>query len=355
MAELRRGREPHWDLVICHWSLEGVPVREITYKQAIQEALREEMRRDERVFLMGEDIGVYGGAFGVTLGFLEEFGKDRVRDTPISELGIVGAAAGAALLGMRPVVEIMFMDFTTLALDQLANQAAKMRFMFGGKARVPMVLRAPQGAGTGAAAQHSQSLEALFVHFPGLKVAMPSTPADAKGLLKAAIRDDNPVVFIEHKLLYNRKGPVPEGEHVVPLGQADVKRPGRDLTIIAVLGMVPKALAAAETLAGEGIEAEVVDPRSLPPLDEGTILDSARRTGRVLITHEACRTGGVGAEILARIVEGAFDYLDAPVCRLAGRDLPIPYSKELERQVIPQEEDIVREARRLVRGRAHGA
>lgn len=330
-------------------------MREITYKQAIQEALREEMRRDERVFLMGEDIGVYGGAFGVTLGLLEEFGKERVRDTPISELGIVGAAAGAALLGMRPVVEMMFMDFTTLALDQLANQAAKMRFMFGGKACVPMVLRAPQGAGTGAAAQHSQSLEALFVHFPGLKVAMPSTPADAKGLLKAAIRDDNPVVFVEHKLLYNRKGPVPEVEHMVPLGRADVKRPGRDLTIIAVSGMVPKALAAAETLAGEGIEAEVVDPRSLPPLDEATILDSVRRTGRVLITHEACRTGGVGAEILARIVEGAFDYLDAPICRLAGRDLPIPYSKDLERQVIPQEEDIVREARRLVRGRAGGA
>jgi len=235
-----------------------------------------------------------------------------------------------------------------LALDQLANQAAKMRFMFGGKARVPMVFRAPQGAGTGAAAQHSQSLEALFIHFPGLKVVMPSTPADAKGLLKAAIRDDNPVVFIEHKLLYNRKGPVPEGEHLVPLGKAEVKRPGRDLTIIALSAMLPKALAAAEVLAAEGIEAEVLDPRSLAPLDEATILESVRRTNRVLITHEACRTGGVGAEILARIVEGAFDYLDAPVRRLAGRDLPIPYSKELERQVIPQEEDIVREARRLV-------
>jgi pyruvate dehydrogenase E1 component beta subunit len=323
-------------------------VREITHKQAIQEALREEMRRDERVFLLGEDIGVYGGAFGVTLGFLEEFGKERVRDTPISELGIVGAAAGAALLGMRPVVEIMFMDFTTLALDQLANQAAKMRFMFGGKARVPMVLRTPQGAGTGAAAQHSQSLEALFAHFPGLKVAMPSTPADAKGLLKTAIRDDNPVVFIEHKLLYNRKAPVPEGEHVVPLGQADIKRPGRDLTIIAWSAMVPKALAAAEVLAGEGIEAEVLDPRSLVPLDEATILESVRRTGRVLITHEACRTGGFGAEVLARIVEEGFDYLDAPVRRVAGRDLPIPYSKDLERQVIPQEKDILREARRLM-------
>ena len=323
-------------------------MREITYKQAIQEALREEMRRDERVFLLGEDIGVYGGAFGVTLGFVEEFGKERVRDTPISELGIVGAAAGAALMGMRPVVEIMFMDFSTLALDQLANQAAKLRFMFGGKARVPMVLRAPQGAGTGAAAQHSQSLEALFVHFPGLKVAIPSTPADAKGLLKAAIRDDNPVVFIEHKLLYNRKGQVPEGEHLVPLGQAEIKRPGRDLTIVAISNMVPKALEAAETLAAEGIEVEVVDPRTLVPLDEATILDSVRRTGRVLIVHEACRTGGVGAEILSRIVEEGFDYLDAPVRRLAGRDLPIPYSKELERQVIPQAEDIVREVRRLL-------
>jgi pyruvate dehydrogenase E1 component beta subunit len=271
-----------------------------------------------------------------------------VRDTPISELGIVGAAAGAALMGMRPVVEIMFMDFSTLALDQLANQAAKMRFMFGGKARVPMVLRAPQGAGTGAAAQHSQSLEALFVHFPGLKVAMPSTPADAKGLLTAAIRDDNPVVFIEHKLLYNVKGPVPEGEHLVPLGRADVKRPGRDLTLIALSGMVPKALAAAGTLAAEGIEVEVVDPRSLVPLDEATLLDSIRRTGRVLIVHEACRTGGVGAEILARIVEEGFDYLDAPARRLAGRDFPIPYSRELERQVIPQEEDIVREVRGIL-------
>jgi pyruvate dehydrogenase E1 component beta subunit len=323
-------------------------VREITYKQALQEALREEMRRDERVFLMGEDIGVYGGAFGITLGFLEEFGKERVRDTPISELGIVGAAAGAALMGMRPVVEIMFMDFATLALDQLANQAAKMRFLFGGKARVPMVLRAPQGAGTGAAAQHSQSLEALFVHFPGLKVAMPSTPADAKGLLKAAIRDDNPVVFIEHKLLYNCRGPVPDGEHVIPLGRADIKRPGRDLTIIAVSNMVSKALRAAERLAADGIDVEVVDPRTLAPLDDATILDSIRKTGRALIAHEACRTGGVGAEILARIVEEAFDYLDAPVRRLAGRDVPIPYSKELERQVVPQEEDIVREARRML-------
>ncbi|HSB71170.1 MAG TPA: alpha-ketoacid dehydrogenase subunit beta [Candidatus Methylomirabilis sp.] len=327
---------------------------QMTYLEAIREGLWEELERDPNVFLLGEDIGVYGGAFGVTLGFLEEFGKERVRDTPISELGIVGAAAGAALLGLRPVVEIMFMDFSTLALDQLGNQAAKMRFMFGGKARVPMVLRAPQGAGTGAAAQHSQSLEALFVHFPGLKVVMPSTPADAKGLLKAAIRDDNPVVFIEHKLLYNRKGPVPDGEHVVPLGKAEVKRPGRDLTLIAISAMVPKALAAADKLAAEGIEVEVLDPRSLVPLDEETIMDSVRRTGRVLITHEACRTGGVGAEILARIVEGGFDYLDAPIRRLAGRDLPIPYSKELERQVIPQEEDIIREARLLVRGTVDG-
>lgn len=323
-------------------------MREITYKQALQEALREEMRRDERVFLMGEDIGVYGGAFGITLGFLDEFGKERVRDTPISELGIVGAATGAALMGMRPVVEIMFMDFATLALDQLANQAAKMRFMFGGKARVPMVLRAPQGAGTGAAAQHSQSLEALFVHFPGLKVVMPSTPADAKGLLKAAIRDDNPVVFIEHKLLYNRRGPVPEEEYVVPLGRAEIKRCGRDLTVVAVSNMVAKALTAADRLAAEGIDVEVVDPRTLAPLDEATILGSIRKTGRALIAHEACRTGGVGAEILARIVEQGFDYLDAPVRRLAGRDVPIPYSKELERQVIPQEEDIVREARRML-------
>lgn len=326
-------------------------MRELTYAEAIREALRQEMRRDERIFLLGEDLGVYGGAFGVTHGLLEEFGEERVRDTPISEAAIAGAAIGAALTGMRPVAEIMFMDFITIAMEQLVNQGAKLRFMFGGKAKVPLVLRTPAGAGTGAAAQHSQSLEAWLVHVPGLKVVMPSTPYDAKGLLLASIRDDNPVIFVEHKLLYKTKGPVPEGDYTIPLGVADIKREGKDVTIIATSVMVLRALQAAEELAPEGIETEVVDPRTLKPFDAETVNRSVMKTGRALIVHEACTTGGVGAEIAARIAEGAaFDYLDAPIKRLAGLDIPIPYNRTLEYHTVPQVENIVEAARELVEG-----
>jgi len=327
-------------------------MRELSYAEAIREALRQEMQRDERVFIIGEDVGVYGGAFGVTLGLVEEFGEERVIDTPISELGIAGAITGAALMGMRPVGEIMFMDFTTLAMEQLVNQAAKIRFMFGGKAKVPFVLRTPAGSGTGAAAQHSQSLENWFVHVPGLKVVMPSTPYDAKGLLIASIRDDNPVIFIEHKLLYKVKGPVPEEPYTIPLGTAEVKREGRDLTIIATSIMVQRSLEAAQQLAAEGIEVEIIDPRTLKPLDTEPLIRSVMKTGRVLIVHEACKTGGYGGELAAIIAESeAFDYLDAPIIRLAGRDMPIPYNRTLEYHTVPQVENIVQAARDLARGR----
>jgi pyruvate dehydrogenase E1 component beta subunit len=327
-------------------------MRELSYLEAVREALRQEMQRDERVFIIGEDVGVYGGAFGVTLGLVEEFGEERVMDTPISELGIAGAITGAALVGMRPVGEIMFMDFTTIAMEQLVNQAAKMRFMFGGTIEVPFVLRTPAGSGTGAAAQHSQSLENWFVHVPGLKVVMPSTPYDVKGLLLSSIRDDNPVIFVEHKLLYKTKGPVPEEPYTIPLGTAEVKREGRDLTIVATSIMVKRSLEAAEQLAQEGIEAEVVDPRTLKPLDEETIVRSVTKTGRVLIVHEACKTGGYGGE-LAAVIAGseAFDYLDAPIIRLAGRDIPIPYNPNLEYHTVPQVENIIEAARQLAQGR----
>jgi pyruvate/2-oxoglutarate/acetoin dehydrogenase E1 component len=327
-------------------------MRELSYLEAVREALRQEMQRDERVFIIGEDVGVYGGAFGVTLGLVEEFGEERVIDTPISELGIAGAITGAALVGMRPVGEIMFMDFTTIAMEQLVNQAAKMRFMFGGTIEVPFVLRTPAGSGTGAAAQHSQSLENWFVHVPGLKVVMPSTPYDVKGLLLSSIRDDNPVIFVEHKLLYKTKGPVPEEPYTIPLGTAEVKREGRDLTVVATSIMVKRSLEAAEQLTQEGIEAEVVDPRTLKPLDEETIVRSVMKTGRVLIVHEACKTGGYGGE-LAAVIAGseAFDYLDAPIIRLAGRDMPIPYNRNLEYHTVPQVENIVEAARRLAQGR----
>ena len=322
--------------------------REITYLEAVREALAQEMRRDSTVFLLGEDIGVYGGAFGVTGGMLEEFGPERVRDTPISEAAIAGAATGAALMGMRPVMEIMFMDFVTIAMNQLVNQAAKMRFMFGGKASIPLVCRAPAGSGTGAAAQHSQSLEAWFVHAPGIKVVAPSTPADVKGLLIASIRDNNPVIFMEHKLLYRTRGAVPEDLYTVPLAEADIKREGRDLTIVAYSIMVPRALEAAEQLAAEGIEIEVVDPRTLKPLDTETMVRSVSKTGRVLIVHEAPITGGVGAELAAIIADSeAFDYLDAPIRRLAGRNVPIPYNRTLEAAAVPQVDDIVSAARAL--------
>lgn len=326
-------------------------MRELTYAEALREGLRQAMTADPRVFLIGEDIGVYGGAFGVSAGLLQEFGEGRVIDTPISEAGIAGACIGAALTGMRPVGEIQFMDFVTLTMEQLVLQAAKVRFMFGGKASVPMVLRMPGGSGTGAAAQHSESLENWFVHVPGLKVVMPSSPYDAKGLLLAAIDDDNPVIFIEHKLLYKTKGDVPEEAYRLPLSQTRVVREGKHITVVATSVMVSRALAAAEELAKEGIELEVVDPRTLKPLDDAPIITSVMKTGRALIVHEAVEMGGFGGEIAARIVSSeAFDYLDAPVRRLAGLDIPIPYNRELEYHTVPQVESIVREARKLVRG-----
>jgi pyruvate dehydrogenase E1 component beta subunit len=325
-------------------------MREVTYADAIREAMCEEMRRDGKVFLMGEDVGVYGGAFGVSRGMIQEFGEERVRDTPISEAAITGCAVGAAMTGMRPIVEIMFSDFITIGMDQLVNQGAKIRYQFGGQASVPLVLRAAGGCGTGAAEQHCQSVEAWITNVPGLKVVVPSTPCDAKGLLKSAIRDDNPVVFLEQKLLYRTKGTVPEEDYTVPLGRADVKREGRDLSLLTYGRMVARCLQAAERLAGEGIEAEVVDIRSLRPLDREALVASARKTGRVLIVHEACQFGGFGGEIAATIAGSeAFYYLDAPVRRLGGLDVPIPYNPVLEANAVPTEEKILQAARGLVR------
>ncbi|MFF5992987.1 alpha-ketoacid dehydrogenase subunit beta [Prauserella flavalba] len=329
--------------------LDATNTRTLTYAEAVREALGQAMEADERVFLLGEDVGTYGGAFGVTGDLVHRFGEERVRDTPISELGIVGAAVGAALAGMRPIVEIQFSDFTAQAMDQIVNQAAKIHFMLGGAATVPMVLRTPGGSGTGAAAQHSQSLEAWFAHVPGLKVVMPATPADAKGLLLAAIDDPNPVIVLEHKLLYKQSGPVPDGAERVRLGETAVRRTGGDVTIVATGVMVSRALEAAETLASQGIQASVLDPRTLRPLDDQTIVDSVTATGRALLVQEAPKTGGFMAEIAARIVESsAFGHLRAPVARLCGLDVPIPYAPQLERAAVPQVEDIVREASELV-------
>ncbi len=316
-------------------------MREITYAEALKEAMSEEMRRDEKVIFIGEDIGVYGGAFGVSRGMIEEFGEERVRDTPISEAIIIGCAAGAAATGLRPIAEIMFSDFLTFGMDQLVNQAAKNRFQFGGQAMVPMVVRTPEGSGTGAAEQHSQSPEAWFCNIPGLKVVAPSTPYDAKGLLKTAIRDNNPVLFFEQKLLYRKKGEVPEEEYTIPIGKADVKREGTDVSIITYGRMVQRSLEVAEELAGRGISLEVVDLRTLNPLDKETVAASAKKTGRVLVVHEACQTGGFGGEVAAVIADSdAFFYLDAPIKRLGGLDVPIPYNPNLEAQVVPTKEKI---------------
>jgi len=316
--------------------------REITYREAVREAMVEAMREDESVFLMGEDVGVYGGAFGVSRGMLEEFGEDRVVDTPLSEAGFVGLCAGAALMGMRPIAEIQFSDFITHCMDQLVNQAAKLRYMFGGEGTVPMVVRTPGGAGTGAAAQHSQSLEAWFVHVPGLKVVMPSTPYDAKGLLFAALDELNPVIFYEHKLLYNRKGDVPEEPYRVPLGEALVSRGGDDVTIVAA-GLVHRfALEAAEALADGGIEAEVVDLRTLAPMDHTTVAHSVEKTGKLVVVEEDVKTAGWGAEVVARIVESeSFYALDRAPARVAGADAPIPYNKKLEAYIRPSPEKVV--------------
>jgi pyruvate dehydrogenase E1 component beta subunit len=324
--------------------------RELTYAESLNEALREEMRRDPAVFVMGEDVAGWGGGgvFGVTRGLVEEFGAERVRDTPISEEAIAAVAVGAAATGSRPVAEIMYVDFIGLAMEPIVNQAAKLRYMFGGKASVPLVIRAQEGAGRGNAAQHSQSLEAWFCHIPGLKVVTPSTPADAKGLLKSAIRDDNPVIFLEHKVLYFSKGSVPDGDVTVPLGVADIKREGRDVTVVGIHTMVGKALAAADLLAAEGIELEVIDPRTLVPLDEQAIVESVKKTGRLIVSHEAYTRGGYAAEIISRVVEAAFDYLDAPPLRVCARDVPVPYAASLETAALPQVEDLVVAARALV-------
>jgi len=323
-------------------------MRQITYRQAITEALREEMHRDEKVLLMGEDIGQHGGAFAVTKGLWEEFGEERVLNTPISEAAIGGVATGAALAGIRPVAEFMYIDFMASAMDEIVNQTAKLRYMFGGKAQVPVVFRTQGGAGRGNAAQHSQSLEAWFVHVPGLIVVMPSTPHDAKGLLKSAIRDDNPIVFIEHKLLYSTEGPVPEAEYTVPLGKGDIKRSGKDVTVVATSRMVLFALQAAERLAEEMIEVEVVDPRTVKPLDMALIAESVRKTSRVVVVNEGHRTGGLASEITARVQEECFDYLDAPILRVAAEDVPIPYNETLELECIPSSEDVYRACKTLM-------
>ena len=313
----------------------------ITYAQALKDAMSEEMKRDPSVFLMGEDIGVYRGAFGVTQNMYEEFGTDRVMDTPISEAGFVGAAIGAAMTGMRPVVELMFSDFISVCYDMILNQAPKMRFMFGGQLSVPMVIRTAAGCGTGAAAQHSQSLEAMLCHIPGLKVIVPSTPYDAKGLLKAAIRDDDPVIFLEQKTLYRKTGPVPAHDYVIPIGKADVKRIGTDCTIVTYGRMVHEALKAAETLAEDGISAEVIDLRTLLPMDKEAVFESVKKTKRLVIVHEAVKTGGLGGEIAASVCESdAFFYLDAPIRRLASEDVPVPFSAILEKGILPDSSKI---------------
>ena len=327
-------------------------VRELTYSQAIQEAMAIALESDPRVFLMGEDIGVYGGAFQVTGDLVERFGTDRVIDMPISELGGAGLAVGAAMTGMRPIFEFQFSDFATLAMEQIVNQAAKMRFMLGGEVSVPLVMRFPAGSGTGAAAQHSQSLEAWLAHVPGLKVIQPATPHDAKGLLLAAVQDPDPVMIFEHKLLYKVKGPVPEGHYTVPIGKAEIRRMGRDATIVATSIMVQKSLEAAEILQSEGIDVEIVDLRTIRPIDRETVINSVKKTTRLLCVYEAVKTLGIGAEISAMVAESeAFDYLDAPIMRLGGADSPIPYNPELEKAVVPQVPDIVAGIRNLVQGR----
>jgi pyruvate/2-oxoglutarate/acetoin dehydrogenase E1 component len=346
LAPARPGMPP--DLIVQ--VPQGIPAKEMSYQEAIREALREEMLRDERVFLIGEDIGKYGGSFGVTRTLFDQFGPERVRDTPISENSIVGAGTGAALAGMRPVMEIMLADFAGLAMDQICTQAAKLRFMTGGQCKVPWVLRMPQGGGAGKsiAAQHSQSLEIWFANIPGLKVVLPSTPYDAKGLLKAAIRDDNPVVFLEHKLLYSFRGLVPAQEYVLPLGRCDLKRQGKDVTVVASGAMVWHAMQAANILAHEGISVEIVDVCTISPLDEETIGASARKTGRVVLVAEPCRSYGPTGEWGMVVVEQAFDYLKAPIVRVTGRFSPIPFADSIEKGVWPGTDDVVRAIQRVM-------
>lgn len=322
-----------------------MPERIIEYREALNEALLEEMAYDPTVFIMGEDVGRYGGVLKISRDVHEKFGEKRAIDTPIAEEGFTSIGVGAALAGLRPIVELMYIDFSGLAIDPIINQAAKARYMFGGKARVPIVIRTQGGAGRGNAAQHSQSLEAWYVHIPGLIVIQPSTPFDAKGLLKSAIRNDNPVIFIENKLLYNTKGPVPENEYLIPIGKADIKRAGKDITIVATSRMVLLALKAAEKLALEGIEAEVIDPRTLKPLDMATISESIKKTHRLLIVNEGVKSCGYAAEVMARAYEEVFDFLDAPIVRLTTQDVVIPFSGVLELIAIPSEEKIIQTTR----------
>jgi len=320
----------------------------LTYAQALNDALREEMRVDPRVFLMGEDIGHHGGIFRVTKDLIDEFGAERVRDTPISESGFVGLGIGAALAGMRPVVELLFMDFALVAADQIVNQAAKLRYMSGGTVSVPIVIRAQQGGGRGNGAQHSQSFESWLAQVPGLIIVAPSTPADAKGLLKSSIRAGNPVIFIEHKLLYNTKGEVPEEDYIIPIGKADIKRYGRDVTIVSYSRTSLFALEAAEKLAQQGIEAEVIDLRTIEPLDMDTILESIRGTGRLLVVHESHDNCGLGAEIIVRVGEQAPERLILPARRLGAKHVPIPVAEALENAILPQIDDIVRTVEAMV-------
>lgn len=320
--------------------------REIMYRDALKEAIDEEMQRDPTVFIIGEGIAERGGSYKVTEGLLAKYGPQRVRDTPIAEAGMIGVGVGAAIAGARPIVEILYVDFAMLGMDMLVNQAAKFRLMTGGDGRVPFVMRTQGGTGGGVAAQHSQSLEALFYHIPGLKVVMPSVPADAKGLLKYALRQQDPVMFLEHKHLYMTKGPVPDGEHIVEFGKADIKRPGKDVTIIAWSNMIPRALDAAHKLAEEGIDAEVLDPRTLVPLDKAAILESVARTNRVVIVQEAVRRGGVASDIASIIQEEAFYHLDAPIEIVAGLNIPVPFNLELEKESIPQTPAIMAAVRR---------
>jgi pyruvate dehydrogenase E1 component beta subunit len=322
-------------------------MREISFSEATLEAMAEEMSRDDRVFVMGEDIARQGGIFGQFKGLPQQFGFERVKDTPISETAIVGAGIGAALAGMRPVVDMHFVDFITVAMDEVVNQMAKICYMFGGQCTLPLVLRAPDGIVRSAAAQHSQSLEAWFLHVPGVKVVIPSNPADAKGLLKAAIRSDDPVLYFEHKALFKVKGPVPDGEHLVPIGKASIVRNGKDVTIVSYSLMLQSVLEAAETLATGGVEAEVIDLRTISPLDDETIFASVKKTKRLVIVHEAVKTGGVGAEIAARVAEEMIDYLDAPIRRLGAPFVPIPFSPALEKLVKINAADVVRVAREI--------
>lgn len=321
-----------------------------TMSQAINEALREEMRNQPNLILLGQDIGPYGGTFGVTRGIYDEFGEDRVRDGPLCESATVGFAIGAAIHGMRSVVEIEFVDFTSVAMDQIVNQAAKMHYFFGGQIKVPLVIRTPIVSRMGMGAQHSQSLEAWFLQAPGLKVAIPSNAYDAKGLMKTALRDSNPVLFLENAKLYSSKTEVPEQEYFIPFGEARIISQGQDLTLVAISGTVPEAVAAVDRLAREGISVELIDPRTLNPMDTGTIVNSVRKTGRLLITHDAYKTGGVAAEISQRVVEEAFDYLNAPIVRVTAPDVPVP-SGNLHYAVVPQREQLVQAALKMM-GRA---